>query len=78
MTEITPEQLIQIHEDYQKWVQYRPFDTSFETYITEQGMRMKAQLYDELRARDSNGDAEAGDRPGQTAIDRAVESGEPL
>ena len=72
MNNVTAEQLREIHDDYEKWVKFRPFDTSFETYITEQEMRVKARLYDELSAVNSDGDAEAGDRPGQATAYRAI------
>lgn len=78
MTGVTPEQLMQIHEDYEKWVKFRPFDTSFMAYITEQEMSVKAKLYDELSAGDSDGDAETGDSQGQAAAHRAIEHGQPM
>ena len=62
---VTPEQLIAVHEAYDKWVKFRPFDTSFEAFVIEEEMKVKARLYDELCAVNSDGDAEAGDRQGQ-------------
>jgi hypothetical protein len=75
---VTPEQLIAVHEAYEKWVAFRKFDTSFEAFVNEEEMKVKARLYDELCAVNSDGDAEAGNRQGQATAHRAIEHGEPL
>ena len=73
MNNVTAEQLREIHDDYEKWVKFRPFDITFESYINEQEMKVKARLYDELSAVNSDGDAEAGNRQGQAKAYRAIE-----
>ena len=69
---ITPEQLTAIHEDYERWVKFRPFDVSFETYVREQEMKVKAEKYDEYCSGLGSGDAETSDREGPTETHRPV------
>lgn len=47
---MTPEELQQIHDDYERWVAHRKFDVSFAAYVTEKKNETKARLYDEYLA----------------------------
>ena len=75
---ITPEELQDIYDDYQRWKNQRKFDVSFASYLQEQEWKVKVALYDEWVAERSAGNAETPNSEGQATAYRAILAGEPL
>ena len=75
---ITPEELQDIHDDYERWKDHRKFDVSFASYLQEQEWKVKVALYDQWIAERSAGNAETTNRAGQTEAYRAILAGESL
>lgn len=75
---ITPEELQDIYDDYERWKAHRPFDVCMESYLKEREQEVKAKLYDEWVAGRSAGNAETPNSEGQATAHRAILAGEPL